>query len=125
VFNLIPRAPRRYFVSAADQVIALLYSAPSAWKTSLHLIVNNARFLIVPWASREESRFSHRRPKQPMHITGIARGARLTPYSQLLQKTFVEKPRFNGACYKGANWEDQEIFKGEANLIDTSSMPRW
>jgi hypothetical protein len=113
----IPGAQLRYFVRAAGQIIALLSFGASAWKTkprdefigwtpeqrprNLHLIVNNARFLILPWircrnlASRVLSLISRRLP-QDWH-TRYA-------YRPVLMETFVEKPRFTGTCYKAANW---------------------
>jgi hypothetical protein len=113
----IPGAQLRYFVRAAGQVIALLAFGASAWKTKprdefigwtheqrprkLHLVVNNARFLILPWircrnlASRVLALISRRLP-QDWH----ARYA----YRPVLLETFVEKPRFTGTCYKAANW---------------------
>src|SRR5208337_3636733 len=61
----LPGAQLRYFVRAAGEIIAVLGFGASAWKTkprdaaigwtseqrrrNLHLIVNNARFLILPW----------------------------------------------------------------------------
>lgn len=115
--QLIPGAQLRYFVRAADQIIALLSFGASAWKTQprdefigwtheqrphkLHLVVNNARFLILPWikyrnlASRILALISRRLP-QDWH-TRYA-------YRPVLLETFVEKPRFIGTCYKAANW---------------------
>jgi hypothetical protein len=65
----------------------------------LHLIVNNARFLILPWihcenlASRVLALVSRR-----LNVDWRARYA----YCPLLLETFVEKPRFTGTCYKAA-----------------------
>ena len=89
----------------------------SAWKTqprdefigwtheqrerNLHLIINNARFLILPWiryrnlASRVLGLISSR-----LADDWHARCA----YRPVLLKTFVKKPRFTGTCYKAANW---------------------
>src|SRR5260370_30752038 len=63
--ELIPGAQLRYFVRCAGQILALLSFGASAWKIKprdefigwseerrrghLHLIVNNARFLLLPW----------------------------------------------------------------------------
>ena len=115
--QLIPGAQLRYFVRTAGEVVALLSFGASAWKTqprdefigwtreqrerSLHLIINNARFLILPWvrcrnlASRVLGLIS-RRLADDWH----ARYA----YRPVLLETFVEKPRFAGTCYKAANW---------------------
>lgn len=115
--QLIPGAQLRYFVRAAGQVIALLSFGASAWKTkprdafigwtheqrprNLHLVVNNARFLILPWircrnlASRILALISRRLPDD-WHLRYA--------YRPVLLETFVEKPRFTGTCYKAANW---------------------
>jgi len=127
--QLIPGAQLRYFVRAAGQVIALLSFGASAWKTqprdqfigwtheqrprNLHLIVNNARFLILPWirrrnlASRALALISRRLP-QDWH----ARYA----YRPVLLETFVEKPRFAGTCYKAANWHYLGDTQGRGKL---------
>jgi hypothetical protein len=66
-----------------------------------HLVVNNSRFLIVPWV---------RVPHLASHLLG--RVARRLPadfearygYRPLLLETFVEEGRFAGTCYRAANW---------------------
>jgi hypothetical protein len=125
----IPGAQLRYFVRAAGQIIALLSFGASAWKTKprdefigwtheqrprkLHLVVNNARFLILPWircrnlASRVLALISRRLP-QDWH----ARYA----YRPVLLETFVEKPRFSGTCYKAANWVHLGDTQGRGKL---------
>ncbi|MEO7207144.1 MAG: Druantia anti-phage system protein DruA [Steroidobacteraceae bacterium] len=114
--QLMPGAQLRYFVHCADTVVACISFGASAWKTqpcdaaigwsieqrrrNLHLIVNNARFLILPWihcknlASRLLALVS-RRLADDWH-------ARYS-YRPVLLETFVEKPRFLGTCYKAAN----------------------
>lgn len=115
--ELIPGAQLRYFVRSAGQLLALLSFGASAWKIrprdefigwseerrrrSLHLIVNNARFLLLPWihcrnlASRVLALISRRLPDDWHARYG---------YRPVLLETFVEKPRFTGTCYKAANW---------------------
>jgi hypothetical protein len=127
--QLIPGAQLRYFVRAADQVVALLSFGASAWKTkprdeligwtreqrerNLHLIVNNSRFLILPWircknlASRILSLVSRRLP-QDWHA--------MYAYSPVLLETFVEKQRFTGTCYKAANWQCLGDTQGRGKL---------
>ncbi|MGH8346703.1 MAG: Druantia anti-phage system protein DruA [Pseudomonas sp.] len=127
--QLMPGAQLRYFVRAAGQIIALLSFGASAWKTkprdqfigwahnerprNLHLIVNNARFLILPWikcrnlASRSLALIS-RRLAQDWH-TRYA-------YRPVLLETFVEKPRFAGTCYKAANWQYLGDTQGRGKL---------
>ncbi|SRR5712691_5849648 len=127
--QLMPGAQLRYFIRAADQVIALLSFGASAWKTkprdqfigwthderqrNLHLVVNNARFLILPWikcynlASRTLALIS-RRLADDWH----SRYA----YRPVLLETFVERPRFVGTCYKAANWHYLGDTQGRGKL---------
>jgi hypothetical protein len=122
-------AQLRYFVRSAGDIVALLGFAASAWKTQprdqaigwsheqrqrkLHLVVNNARFLILPWiqcknlASRVLG-LAARRLSEDWH----ARYA----YRPVLLETFVEKPRFTGACYKAANWRYLGDTQGRGKL---------
>jgi len=115
--ELIPGAQLRYFVRCAGETLALLSFGASAWKIAprdefigwsaqqrrerLHLIVNNARFLILPWinyrnlASRALALIARRLPDDWQARYG---------YRPVLLETFVEKPRFVGTCYRAANW---------------------
>jgi hypothetical protein len=115
--QLMPGAQLRYFVRAAGEVVALPSFGASAWKIqprdefigwtreqrerNLHLVINNARFLILPWiqcknlASRVLALAARRLAEDWQ-----ARYA----YRPVLMETFVEKPRFTGTCYKAANW---------------------
>lgn len=67
----------------------------------MHLVVNNARFLILPWvrslglASKILSKAAHQLPKDWMARYG---------FSPVLLETFVEFERHKGTCYKAANW---------------------
>jgi hypothetical protein len=125
----MPGAQLRYFVRAAGHIVAALGFGPSAWKVkprdqvigwtsdqrrrNLHLIVNNARFLILPWihcknlASRILALISRRLPAD-WH----ARYA----YRPVLLETFVEKPRFTGTRYKAANWQNLGDTQGRGKL---------
>jgi hypothetical protein len=127
--QLMPGAQLRYFVRAAGHIIAALGFGASAWKVkprdqligwtaeqrlrNLHLVVNNARFLILPWircknlASRILALVSKRLPDDWQ-----ARYA----YRPVLLETFVEKPRFTGTCYKAANWQNLGDTQGRGKL---------
>ena len=113
----LPGAQLRFFAQTQRKVVALLGFGAAAWKTSprdvfigwtpvqrdrrLHLVVNNARFLILRWVSSR-----HLASK----LLGMA--ARLLPhdwqnrsaYRPVLLESFVEKQRFADTCYKAANW---------------------
>lgn len=68
----------------------------------LHLIVNNARFVILPGA---------RRPHLASRVLGLslrrvgADWLRVHGYRPLLAETFVDPRRFAGTCYRAANWQ--------------------
>lgn len=116
-YQPLPGAQLRYIARANDQVVALLGFGAAAWMTAprdryigwtvqqrkcrLHLIANNARFLILPWvfcrnlASRLLSMATQRIGDDWQERYG---------YSPVLVETFVEIPRFRGTCYKAANW---------------------
>jgi hypothetical protein len=110
-------AQMRFFVRAAGELVALLGFSAAAWRVAprddfigwtepqrkrhLHLVVDNSRFLLLPWvhcqnlASRILSYAVRKLPdlwQQRYH------------YRPLLLETFVEKERFAGTCYRAANW---------------------
>jgi hypothetical protein len=84
----------------ADRDRYIGWAAPSraAW---LHLVANNARFLILPWIQV---------PSLASHVLGLI-GRRIGADWQCkyghpiyLLETFVETDRFTGSCYRAANW---------------------
>ena len=107
----------RYFVFAGERLLALISFGASAWKLTardkfigweenqrqknLQLVVNNARFLILPWiqskglASKILATVSRQLPNDWQRRYG---------YRPVLLETFVETPRHRGTCYKAANW---------------------
>jgi hypothetical protein len=108
----------RYLVWSADgRLLALLGFGASAWQVKardqhigwnhqqrvrgLHRIVNNARFLILPWVRclGLASRILSAIPK-PLRADWICRYG----YEPVLLESFVEVPRFSGASYRAAGW---------------------
>jgi hypothetical protein len=112
-------AQLRYFVRAhtpSEDVLACLLFASAAWKmaprdawigwsdatrrTNLPRLVNNSRFLILPWVEV---------PHLASHILALA--ARQLPTDwlaayglrPLLLETLVDRP-YSGTCYRAANW---------------------
>jgi len=78
-------------------------------KARLCRVVNNGRFLILPWV---------RSPNLPSMILGgcvrhvradyaLCHGVR-----PLLLESFVERGRFRGSCYKAANWIHAGVTRG-------------
>jgi len=117
-YSPLSGAQMRYLVVSRDgRLLAALGFGASAWQTKprdqfigwddeqrrrgLQRIVNNARFLILPWV------------QSPSLASGILSGV-IQPllahwslrygYRPVLLESFVETPRFTGIAYKAANW---------------------
>jgi hypothetical protein len=111
----------RYLVRSVQSggrcvLACLLWSSP-AWKMAardewigwnaeqrarnLQLIVNNSRFLVLPWvhvkglASKVLAQSAHQLPID---------WERRYSYRPLLLETLVDGQRFRGTCYRAANW---------------------
>lgn len=126
-------AQKRYMVFAGDRLLAVLGFGASAWKVAdrdrfigwsvpqrrrnLQLVVNNARYLILPWvrcqnlASRILSIAAKRLPDDWQQQYG---------FRPVLLETFVNKDRFNGTCYRAANWIHVGQSKGRGKLDKTN-----
>ncbi len=116
-------------MKSGPHLLALLGFGAAAWQTAprdkfigwehderkrnLHLIVNNARFLILPWvqsknlASKILAMAARRLPNDWSERYG---------YRPVLMETFVEKQRFSGGCYRAANWLHVGQTKGRGKL---------
>jgi hypothetical protein len=107
----------KYLAYLDGRLVACLGWGAAAWKvqcrdgvigwdtatrqTNLHKVVNNVRFLILPWV-------------RVKHLASKVLAANLRVlvcdwqrfYSQeiSLAETFVDTERFAGTCYKAANW---------------------
>ena len=125
----LPGAQLRYFVTLDEQIIAALGFGAAAWQTAprdqfigwsheqrqknLPLVVNNARFLIMPWVKSKN-----------LASTILSMIARLLPTQwedrygirPVLLETFVDTERFAGTCYKAANWIYVGKTKGRGKL---------
>ena len=130
-YKPLPGAQLRYFAYAGERLVALLGFGAAAWQTAprdawigwsseqrqrnLGAVVNNARFLILPWV-----RVPHLASKL------LALAARTLPqhwqarygYRPLLLETFVEAERFNATCYQAANWVYVGDTQGRGKLGD-------
>jgi hypothetical protein len=128
----------RYNVFAGEQLVALLSFGASAWKLAgrerfigwqererlknLQLVVNNARFLILPWiqskglASKILSRIARQLPNDWHQRYG---------YRPVLFETFVESPRHRGTSYKAANWINvgQTTGRGKKSTVHHQIIP--
>lgn len=113
-------ASLRYWVRSPrcpGQVLACLLWSSAAWKMAvrdrwigwsaeqrarnLPFVVNNSRFLLLPWvrvkglASKILGHAARQLPEDWERLYG---------YRPLLLETLVEEARFQGTCYRAANW---------------------
>lgn len=116
-YDKVAGAQLRYQVACEQGPLALLAFGSAAWKCkdrdqyigwnpqqrehTLHKIINNTRFLILPWvnsqnlASKILSLIAARVHEDWQQLYG---------YRPLLLETFVDKQKFKGHCYRAANW---------------------
>ena len=80
-------------------------------KKNLHLVVNNARFLILARCPNLASRILSIAAKRIASDWHARYG-----YEPVLLETFVEKERFTGVCYKAANWTRVGETQGRGKL---------
>ena len=119
----------KYFVNVGQVPIATFAFSGAAWRVeardtwigwsdaqrqrNLRLVVNNSRFLILPWidspnlASRLLSLAAKRLPTDWQARYG---------YRPLLLETFVATDRFPGTCYRAANWLGVGHTKGRGRM---------
>ena len=107
----------KYLIYIANQLIGCFAFADSVLKltvrdqwigwtakqreTNLHLIINNVRFLILPWVKVKN-----------LASKLLSLSAQIVPsdwlcyynFRPVMLETFVETQRFTGASYKAANW---------------------
>ncbi|MFH1567536.1 MAG: DUF4338 domain-containing protein [Gemmatimonadota bacterium] len=138
-YQPLPGAQLRYFAQAGGRCLAVLGFGAAAWKTAprdrfigwtaaqrearLHLVLNNARFLILPWVrSRHLAScllgMASRRIAQDCHER--------YGYRPVLLETFVETPRFAGTCYQAANWRclGETTGRGKLSRTKKAVLPR-
>ena len=138
-YTPLPGAQMRYLVTSQRRVLAVVGFGASAWKAAprdrfigwsvaqrearLQLVVNNARFLILPWVQVHN-----------LASTVLARSSRRLPddcqarygYRPLLLETFVQSDRFAGTSCRAANWTHvgQTQGRGKLDVHRTHALPR-
>jgi hypothetical protein len=125
----LPGAQLRYFITAGEQIVALTGFGAAAWQTAprdqfigwnhdqrkknLHLIVNNARFLILPWIQSKNLAYKILSLTIRLLPDDWEKRYNIRP---VLMESFVQKNRFAGTCYKAANWINVGETKGRGKL---------
>jgi hypothetical protein len=126
-------AQLRYLIESSSGTLGALGFAASAWscaprdahigwdaptrKARLHLVVGNARFLILPEV-RVPNLASHVLARVARRLRGDWQAA--YGYAPVLLETFVETGRFTGASYNAANWILVGRTKGRGKLDRTN-----
>lgn len=85
----------------------------AARKINLPLVVNNSRFLILPWV---------RIANLASHVLALA--ARRVQHDwwehyharPVLLETLVDEARFRGSCYRAANWKEVGLTQGRGRM---------
>ncbi len=116
--NIVGENMKYLIYSRNGQILACILFSAAAWKSAprdkfigwrpsvrarhLHYVTNNARFLILPWVkvshlashilSRVRRRVSHDWMDKYAHPI-------------YLLETFVDRSRYQGTCYRAANWQ--------------------
>lgn len=128
-FQPLPGAQMRYLIECEAGLVGAIGFGASAWKVAprdrwigwtpeqrmarLPWVVDNARFLILPWircanlASWVLSRSARRLPADWAGRYG---------YRPVLVETFVERGRFRGTSYRAANWRSVGLTQGRGKL---------
>ena len=98
--------------SLADRDRLIGWSSPQRQR-NLHLVLNNHRFLLLPWVHC---------PNLASRVLGLV-CRRLAAdwfshygYRPVLLETFVQLPRFTGTAYRAANWRYVGLTKGRGKL---------
>ncbi len=132
-------AQMRYVVRSEPHTLAVLGFGASAWKVAprdqfigwsaaqrearLPLVVNNARFLILPWVQVRNLAswvLAHTCRRLP-HDWQTRYG-----YRPLLLETFVQCDRFLGTSYRAANWfhVGQTQGRGKLDVHTRRALPK-
>jgi hypothetical protein len=116
-YTPLPGAQLRYLIRSDEGLLGAIGWGAAAWKVAprdqwigwsregresqLNKIVNNARFLILPWI---------RCHNLASKVLALSERRVLIDYDErygvkpVLLETFVEQGRFRGTCYRAANW---------------------
>ena len=129
-------AQLRYLIRCPHGVLGAIGFGAAAWKVrgrdawigwnagqrarQLGRVVNNRRFVILPWV---------RVPNLASHVLAQAAPRCARDYERvyairpLLLETFVESPRYRGTCYQAANWIHLGETQGRGRNDRTHAAP--
>lgn len=137
-YTPLPGAQLRYLIRWQGGLLGAIGWGAAAWKVAsrdqwlgwnaqereagLSRVVNNARFLILPWIqcrnlASKVLALSERRVADDFDARYAVR--------PVLLETFVEKQRFRGTCYRAANWQHlgQTQGRGKCDRDHQAKLP--
>ena len=138
-YSPLPGAQMRYLIESDQGLLGALGFGAAAWKvgardrwigwdratreTHLGRVVNNARFLLLPWVRVRNL------ASRVLAIAAARVGADFAARygeSVVLLETFVETPRFAGTCYRAANWQylGETAGRGKCDVHHRAALPR-
>ena len=138
-YTPLPGAQLRYLIQSDHGVLGALGFAAAAWKVAArdrwigwerpareaHLgrVLNNARFLILPWV--QVNNLASKVLALAAARVGTDFAARYGVPPVLLE-TFVETPRFRGTCYQAANWQyvGETQGRGKCDVAHRAALAR-
>ncbi|MBF7083014.1 DUF4338 domain-containing protein [Desulfallas sp. Bu1-1] len=116
-YTSLPGAQIRYLIRNETHLLGAIGMGAAAWKVAprdlfigwtpiqreqrLHLVINQARFLILPWVQVKNLASSI---LSLLAAQVASDWEELYAYRPVLMETFVEQNRFHGTCYRAANW---------------------
>lgn len=127
-YKPLPGAQLRYLIESTS-LLAVIGFGAAAWKIAprdtwigwtaeqrkrrLNLVVNNARFLILPWVKvKNLASWILGRVARRIQADWQSRYG----YRPVLLETFVDAERFRGTCYEASNWEHLGETQGRGKL---------
>ena len=133
-YTPLPGAQIRYLIRNENHLLGAIGMGAAAWKVAprdlfigwtpaqrernLHLVINQARFLILPWVQVKNLASS----LLSLLTTQVASDwEEIYAYRPVLMETFVEQDRFRGTCYRAANWTHVGQTQGRGKL-DTHKL---
>jgi len=137
-YSPLPGAQLRYLIRSNEGLLGAIGWGAAAWKVAsrdqwigwnsalresqLNKILNNARFLILPWI---------RSGNLASKVLALSERRLQTDYEErygvkpALLETFVEQGRFRGTCYRAANWlhVGQTTGRGKCSRYSKATLP--
>jgi hypothetical protein len=137
-YKPLPGAQLRYLIRCERGLLGALGFGAAAWKvaardrwigwepstreTHLGRVLNNARFLLLPWVRVKNlaSKVLSLAAAQVPEDFAAGYGGRV-----VLLETFVQTPRFRGTCYRAANWQylGETTGRGKCARSRKASLP--